>query len=759
MPDTRRGLQIHTMQGMKKVTWIAGVLVLALLGGGAWWWSQRAKADDVTYRTGKIERGSLQATVSASGAVNPVTQVSVGTQVSGQIKELYVDFNSEVKAGQLIATIDPETFEYRVRSAQADVDAARAAVLTAQANIAASNAAVSRAKVDLVEAQRDLERQQMLVDRQFVAQNVADKARALVSSSNESVKAAQAQLGVTQAQIKSAQANVQQRDSALAQARIDLSRTKITSPVNGIVIKRAIEKGQTVAASLQAPELFVIAQNLSDMQVDASIDESDVGRIRSGQKASFTVDAYPGQTFEGEVKQVRKAAQNVANVVTYVAVVGFTNSGGKLLPGMTANVRLVTDQRADVLKVPNAALRVRIAGVEPASQGASAAGGAASGAAAGTNTSSAAGGAMVARFGWLSEAHAQPAGGGGGGGFAAQRERLVTELQLTDEQKTQLDAIQAELRPKFAAMRDMADDERAAARDKVTAEMRQKISAMLTATQRTKYQEMVANAPARGAANANAVAKPEAAKEAAKNSVNATNSVAARAVTEGAIALKPSKSVAIAAAPGAAATAQATTPATPAPPTAPSGGAPAAPSAGAGGGATGGPGGGQGGGPLAEFRNRLVTDLQLSPDQIAKVDAIYAEARPKFGALRDLAPEERTKARERITADTRAKIGDILTAEQKPKYAALQADAGSRTATRGRIYLLGADGKPVAYNVRLGITDGTSTELQVGPNSPNADVLKEGALVVIGTSTVGSAAAGTNGAGGAARPSGPRMPF
>jgi HlyD family secretion protein len=754
MPDTQRGLQIHTMQGMKKVTWMAGVVVLALLGGGAWWWSQRAKADDVTYRTAKIERGSLQATVSASGAVNPVTQVSVGTQVSGQIKELYVDFNSEVKAGQLIALIDPETFEYRVRSAQADVDSARAAVLTAQANIAASNAAVSRAKVDLVEAQRDLERQQMLVDKQFVAQNVADKARALVASSSESVKAAQAQLGVTQAQIKSAQANVQQRDSALAQARIDLSRTKITSPVNGIVIKRAIEKGQTVAASLQAPELFVIAQNLSDMQVDASIDESDVGRIRSGQKASFTVDAYPGQTFEGEVRQVRKAAQNVANVVTYVAVVGFTNTGNRLLPGMTANVRLVTDQRADVLKVPNAALRVRIAGVEPAAQGASAAGGGASG----TSTGSAAGGAVVARFSWLSEAHAQPAGGGGGGGFAAQRERLVNELQLTDAQKTQLDAIQAELRPKFAAMRDLADDERAAARDKVTGEMRQKISAMLTPAQRTKYQEMVANAPARGAANANpnanAATKPEAAKEAAKGTTDATNSVAARAIKDGAAALKPSQNVAAAAAPVAAA-ATAAQAATPAAPAAPSAGAPAAPSAGAGGGAA----GGQGGGQLAEFRNRLVTDLQLSPDQIAKVDAIYAEARPKFGALRDLAPEERTKARERITADTRAKIGDILTDEQKPKYAALLADAGSRTATRGRIYLLGADGKPVAYNVRLGITDGTSTELLVGPNSPNADVLKEGALVVIGTSTAGSGAAGANGAGGAVRPSGPRMPF
>ena len=572
---------------MKKVTWITTAVVIALAGGGAWWWTQRAKADDVTYRTAKLERGNLQATVSASGAVNPVKQVSVGTQVSGQIKELFVDFNSEVKAGQLIALIDPESFEYRVRSAQADVDSASAAVLTAQANIAASNAAVSRAKVDMAEAQRDLDRQQSLVDKGFVAQSVADKARSLLASNAESVKAAQAQLGVTQAQIKSAQANVQQRESALAQARIDLSRTKITSPVDGMVIKRAIEKGQTVAASLQAPELFVIAQNLSDMQVDASIDESDVGRIRNGQKASFTVDAFPGQTFDGEVRQVRKAALTVANVVTYVAVVAFTNTGGKLLPGMTANVRVITDQRQDVLKVPNAALRVRIAGVEPAAQGASDA------------ASSASAASSAASNGSVLSATAQAGQG------AAQ------------------------------------------------------------------------------------------------------------------------------------------------------GGAPAS-----------GQGSGGGGGPQAEFRNRLMTDLQLTADQLAKVDAIYAQARPQYGALRDMAAEDRTKARERITADTRAKIGDLLTAEQKPKYAALLADAGSRTSTRGRIYLQDADGKPVATNVRLGVTDGTSTELLVQPNSPNAEVFKEGALVVIGTASAAgssgasgaSGASGGSGSGGA-RPSGPRLPF
>jgi HlyD family secretion protein len=349
---------------MKKSYWIAGACVLALLAGGVWWWMQRADAGVVQYRTGKIERGSLQATVAASGAVNPVSQVSVGTQVSGQIRDLLVDFNSEVKAGQLLAQIDPETFEYRVRSAQADVDAARAAVLTAQANQVAAQAQVSRAQVDLNEAQRDFERKQSLVEKQFITQSEGDKARALVNTSAEALKAVQAQVGVAQAQVKTAQANVAQREAALAQARIDLARTRITSPVNGIVIKRSIERGQTVASSLQAPELFLIAKNLSDMQVDASIDESDVGRLRNGQKATFTVDAFPGQTFEGEVLQVRKAALNVANVVTYVAVVRFANVGGRLLPGMTANVRVTTDQRESVLKVPNAALRLRIAGVE-----------------------------------------------------------------------------------------------------------------------------------------------------------------------------------------------------------------------------------------------------------------------------------------------------------------------------------------------------------------------------------------------------------
>ena len=703
--------------------------VLALAGGGYWWYTQKQASSDVQYRTSKIERGNLQASVSASGAVNPVTQVSVGTQVSGQIKELYVDFNAEVKAGQLIALIDPETFEYRVRSAQADLDSTRAQVLTAQANVASSIAQVSRAKLDLTEAQRDLERQQTLVDQQFVTQSVADKARALVGNLGESVKVAEAQMAVTNAQVKSAQASVAQRESSLAQARIDLTRTKITSPVNGIVIKRSIEKGQTVAASLSSPELFVIAQNLQDMQVDASIDESDVGKIRTGQKATFTVDAFAGQTFEGEVRQVRKAAQNVANVVTYVAVIGFSNNGGRLLPGMTANVRVITEARENVLKVANAALRMKIAGIEPTPLPAATPPAGTSGDAKGWT--------------WLPEAVAQQGpGGAGGGGMAAQRERLVTELQLTSEQQTKLDAISAELRPKFMAMRDMSEDERPAAREKVTAEMRQKIMAMLNNEQKPKYQQIIAaqqqNRPA-GAANAPAAANPSAtsvmpkAAASAENSAKTTtNSVAPQAINTPAKAQKqgekPSSSAATPAAPSA---------------------SPPVMHAGSG-----------GGNPATQFRNLMVAQLALSPAQIEKVDAIYADARPKMMTLRELPQEERGKAREKITADIRAQLRDQMTAEQKPKFDALVAASANRQVTRGKIYLMGADGKPKAYNVRLGITDGSSTELIVTPNSPDATELVEGAVVIVGTVNTG-ATAGSSGSS-PARPAGaagPRMAF
>jgi HlyD family secretion protein len=340
-----------------------GILAIGIVGAAAWWWR---RADDVqpTYRTAPIERGALQASVAAGGTVTPVRQVQIGTQVSGQIKEVLVDFNSPVRAGQLLARLDPETFEYRVRQSSADVEAARAQVLTAQANAMAAQAGVSRAQLDLTEARRDLARREELLAREFISAAEVDRVRAVAASAEQTVSSAQAQLRVAEAQVQSAGAVVRQREAQLAQARIDLQRTEIRSPVDGIVIKRSIELGQTVAASLQAPELFIVARNLSDMQVDTSIDEADVSRVKLGQPATFGVDALPGRTFEGTVSQVRKAALNQQNVITYIAVIGFRNPGEALLPGMTANVRIVTDQRDDVLKVPNAALRVRLAGAE-----------------------------------------------------------------------------------------------------------------------------------------------------------------------------------------------------------------------------------------------------------------------------------------------------------------------------------------------------------------------------------------------------------
>lgn len=321
--------------GIVALLGVAGYLYRTKLNGGG----------ATTFKLAKLERGPLSAVVSATGTLNPVVSVQVGSQVSGQIKEIFVDFNSPVKAGQLIARIDPETLQQKVRQAEADVEATQSAV-------AVQRAEVSRSRAILSDALRDYERKKMLVDKGFISSAERDKAQTTYD-------AALAGLRVTEAQTQNGEAIVRQRQAQVAQARIDLERTSIRAPVDGVVVKRSVEPGQTVAASLQAPELFVIAKNLSDMQVEASIDEADVGRVKLGQKARFTVDAFPGQNFEGEVRQVRKAATVVSNVVTYTVVISAENPQLALLPGMTANVQIATAHKDNVLKVPNAALRFR----------------------------------------------------------------------------------------------------------------------------------------------------------------------------------------------------------------------------------------------------------------------------------------------------------------------------------------------------------------------------------------------------------------
>lgn len=435
------------------------VALLALAGTGYYLWQQKNAGP--AYKTSKIEKGSITASVSASGTLSPVVSVQVGSQISGQLKDVLVDFNSEVKQGELIARIDPETYETRVRQAQADVDAARAQVMTQEANIAAQRATVAKAEVDLAEARRDLDRKQQLVDKGFISGAERDKAQATYNAAVEQVNTAKAQAAVAAANARNAAAVVKQREAALAQAQIDLKRTEIRAPVNGVVIKRSVERGQTVAASLQAPELFIIAENLTDMQVDASIDESEIGRIHIGQKASFTVDAFPGRGFEGTVKQIRKAAQNVSNVVTYTVVITAANPNKELLPGMTANVRIVTDTRHDILKVANAALRYRPAGASAAPRTAA-------------------------------EPAATGPANGGGNQLRALRERLEKELQLDDTQKSKLDTIYAGMREKYMALRDAPEGDRQKAAERNRSEMRAQIMEMLTPEQQKKYEAIIA---------------------------------------------------------------------------------------------------------------------------------------------------------------------------------------------------------------------------------------------------------------------------
>jgi HlyD family secretion protein len=436
--------------------WLAVLLVILTGAAALKFWSQKNAAPE--YRVAKIEKGALTASVSASGTLSPVVSVQVGSQVSGQLKEVLVDFNSEVKQGQLIARIDPETFEYRVRQAQADLDAARAQAMTQQANVAAQRAQLAQVQVNVANARRDLERKQDLMAKGFISGAERDTVLATYNALTEQVNAAKAQVQVAQSNASGAQAVVKQREASLAQARIELERTAIKAPVNGVVIKRSVEKGQTVAASLQAPELFIIAENLTDMRVDTAIDESEIGRVRDGQKATFTVDAFPGRTFEGTVKQIRKAAQTVSNVVTYMVEVSAANPNQELLPGMTANVRIITDTRSDVLKVANAALRFKPPGA-------------------------------IAQRPAPADA---PPGARGGGQNAALRERLEKELQLTDAQKTRLEAIFTGMREKTRASREAPQPGREKAMERSRGEMRIQIAEMLTPEQKKKYDEIVA---------------------------------------------------------------------------------------------------------------------------------------------------------------------------------------------------------------------------------------------------------------------------
>ena len=368
---------------MKKL--LIAVILLAVAGVGAYTYYSRSHT--VEYVTARVDRGDIEASISATGNCNAVVTVQVGSQVSGNIVQLFADFNTKVTKNQLVARIDPTIFQAKVDQVQASLDAANAGVINAQASVKRSDADIANAqsnvinlRANIVHAQSALSDSKTKLARRvdmfkqgIIAKEDEDTAQATYDQAVASLAAAQAQVTSAQAnvasvqaqrevavtQLASAQAQVKQAAASLQQAQIDLDHTQIRAPVDGTVIARSMDVGQTVAASFSAPTIFQIAQDLTKMQVDANIDESDIGRVTVGQQVSFSVDAYPTTTFHGEVTQIRKAPINVQNVITYDVVIHVDNPDLKLFPGMTANVRIATDKLTGVLKVPAAALRFR----------------------------------------------------------------------------------------------------------------------------------------------------------------------------------------------------------------------------------------------------------------------------------------------------------------------------------------------------------------------------------------------------------------
>jgi HlyD family secretion protein len=373
----------HIKKWKRKWVILGALAVCAALAA----WAILRGQDGVEYRTTTVDRGDVEATVTATGSLNAVVTVQVGSQVSGNIFELDADFNTRVKKDQLVARIDPQIFQAQVNQAKAALAAAQASVVNAQAgvvraradvaganaNVASAQANVLKAQVSVQDARVKYDRRVPLVKAGVISKEDFDTAQATYNSAvaeekaaeaaqqaaDENVNSAKATLQVAQTQLAAAQAQVNQAQAGLDQAQLNLDHTYIRAPVDGVVVSRNVDVGQTVAASLQAPTLFLIAQDLTKMQVDTNVSEADVGRVKLDQPATFTVDAYPGETFRGTVWQIRQAAINIQNVITYDVVISVANNDLKLFPGMTANVKILVDKHASVLRVPNAALRFR----------------------------------------------------------------------------------------------------------------------------------------------------------------------------------------------------------------------------------------------------------------------------------------------------------------------------------------------------------------------------------------------------------------
>ncbi len=418
-----------------------GILMLAALAAGLLFFRGNDEAGRLQIESAAVERRDLSRIVTSSGRIAPLVMVEVGSQLSGQVASIEADFNDRVAAGALLARLDPQSFQTRVREAEAALE-------VAAAQVTVSEATILRAKAELNAAERGFARAQALRERGTFSAVQFDEAET-------ALEVARAALAVAEANLRNAKATLQQRDATGESARVDLERTFIRSPIDGIVVDRQIDAGQTVAASLNAPILFLIAQDLARIQIEAQVDEADIGRIEVGQPVTFDVDAWPDQSFRGTVTQVRLAATAEQNVVTYTVVIEADNPRQRLLPGMTANVSIVTGTVAGVLTVPAAALRFSPRGTAEALVVDGGAGGSGSGA------------------------------GAGGGGPAAMVERLTTELDLDAAQ-------QAEVRDKLAeAFRRLRGQMQAGgAPPDVQGLMRRALADVLTAEQLARFEAL-----------------------------------------------------------------------------------------------------------------------------------------------------------------------------------------------------------------------------------------------------------------------------
>ncbi len=441
------------------------VLSIAALGSAGVWYgvgqSQTQTRSEATWRTATIDRGSIVAAVSATGTINPTATAIVGSQVSGQVVEILADYNSNVRAGDVLARLNSEQIRAKFDAAQADLNQARAANQIQKATIekvsadierlnatrADVEASARRADAQLADAQRTLARQEdlrrggissevALQQAQIQALSLAaarDQAQAQIRATAAQIQALAAERKVAEGQLLSSEAQIAQRQAVLRQIEVDIRNSEVRSPVDGVVIQRSVELGQTVAASLQAPTLFLVAQDLTKIEIYANVDEADVGRVREGQEVTFSVTAFPAREFQGRVKTVRLGSQTVQNVVIYTAVIAVENRDLSLKPGMTATLRIFTERKENVLRVSNAALRWRPPGE--------------SAAAAQAPPQPAPNPFSAAPQG------APQAGGRGGGQNAGQQmlERLSAELKLDDAQKRELEAISRDVRQAVAA--------------------------------------------------------------------------------------------------------------------------------------------------------------------------------------------------------------------------------------------------------------------------------------------------------------------